>query len=285
MIGSMRPTLKCAANALTCSASLLMGGCSSGTSLFPDSLFPEAVEAAEVQPAASADKPAAKVANPAPGTVRATSSFGMTGKPTLARARELKANGKTAEAVAMLEAASAAAPNDRHLIIEQGLMALELGQMGRARTLLTSADAATDSDWRIVSGLGIAQASLGDQVEARKSFTRALELSPNNPTVLNNLGLTYMLDGKLDQASTMLRRAASKDQAKPTVSRNVAIVAALKGESNQPADAVPPSELTESQPRIEDMPEVKKGRSTSSALIPPPSGLGRGTEPEKSTSP
>jgi Flp pilus assembly protein TadD len=285
MIGSMRPSLKCAAIALTCSASLLMGGCSSGTSLLPDSLMPAAVEAADVQPATSAATPAAKAADAVPGTVRASSSFAMIGKPSLSRARELKASGKTAEAFAMLEAASAAAPNDRHLIIEQGLMALELGQMARARTLLTSADAATDSDWRIVSGLGIAQAGLGDQVEARKSFTRALELSPNNPTVLNNLGLTYMLDGKLDQASTMLRRAASKDQAKPTVSRNVAIVTALKGESTAPADAVSPSELTESQPRIEDMPEAKKGRSKSSALIPPPSGLGRGSEAEKGTSP
>lgn len=280
-----RPTLKRAAFALTCSVSLLIGGCSSGTSLFTESLAPATSDSAETQPSASTETTPVKAAEPALGTIRARSTSGMTGKPTLARARELKANGRFAEAVAMVEAASAAAPDDRQLIIEQGLMALEQGQMGRARTLLMSAEAATDSDWRVVSGLGIAQAGLGDQVEARKSFNRALELSPNNPTVLNNLGLTYMLDGKLDQASTVLRRAASKDQAKTAVSRNVAIVSALKGERASSSADQTPSELTESQPRIEDLPAQKPERTKASALLPPPSGLGRGSASDTTASP
>ena len=270
--------------AVVCAAPLLVAGCSSGTSLLPDGLVSPSVDVAEVTPATVADKPAA--AKPAPGaTVRATAAQPVAGKNTVARARELKANGKLTEAVALLEAASAAAPNDRQLLVEQGLMALEQGQMSRARTLLVSAEAATDSDWRVVSGLGIAQSGLGDHVEARKSFSRALELSPGNPTVLNNLGLTYMLDGKLDQASTMLRRAASTNQAKSTVSRNVAIVTALKGESAAPAEATPPTETTESNPRIEDVGERTRARAKSSALSQPPSGLGRGVDREKASAP
>ena len=285
MFGSKLPGRSLFA-AVVCAAPLLVAGCSSGTSLLPDGLVSPSVDVAEVTPATVADKPAAAKPEPAPGaTVRATAAQPVTGKNTVARARELKANGKLAEAVALLEAASAAAPNDRQLLVEQGLMALEQGQMSRARTLLISAEAATDSDWRVISGLGIAQSGLGDQVEARKSFSRALELSPGNPTVLNNLGLTYMLDGKLDQASTMLRRAAGTNQAKSTVSRNVAIVTALKGESSAPAESTPPTETTYSNPRIEEIGEPTRSRAKSSAMAQPPSGLGRGADRDKGSSP
>ena len=272
--------------AVVCAAPLLVAGCSSVTSLLPDGLVSPSVDVAEITPASTPDKPEATKPEPTIGaTVRASAVKPTTGKNTLARARELKANGKLTEAVALLEAASAAAPNDRQLLVEQGLMALEQGQMSRARTLLISAEAATDSDWRVVSGLGIAHSGLGDQVEARKSFNRALELSPGNPTVLNNLGLTYMLDGKLDQASTMLRRAAGTNQAKSTVSRNVAIVTALKGESAAPTEVTPPTEMTDSNPRIEEMGERPRSRAKSSAMSPPPSGLGRGVDKEGASTP
>jgi Flp pilus assembly protein TadD len=152
--------------------------------------------------------------------------------PTLAMAyvRVLKSAGKRNEALAVLDAASDANPAEMLIAVEQGLLALELGQSIKAEGALQKAALGPNRDWRVLSGLGIAASSQGNQKEAQRHFAKALELSPNNPAVLNNLAVSLILDRKVDQAEAALRRAAKAGAPRQQVGQNLALIKALKSE-------------------------------------------------------
>ena len=183
---------------------------------------PAAMAAAKVD----ADRPRARSA-----ADLAKASAENPGDATLAMAyvRVLKSTGKRIEALAVLDAASEANPDQAALNVEQGLLALELGQSGKAHGALQKA-AQGPPDWRVMSGLGIAASSQGQQREAQRYFARALELSPNNPVVLNNLAMSLVLDRKVDQAEAMLRRAAKAGGTRHQVAQNLALTKVLKSE-------------------------------------------------------
>ncbi len=153
--------------------------------------------------------------------------------PTLARAyvRALKGAGKRAEALAVLESASEANPAETSLGVEQGLLALELGQSGKALNVLRKVASGPVQDWRVLSALGIAASTEGDQREAQRHFAKALELSQNNPAVLNNLAMSLILERKLDQAESMLRRAAKAGAGRQRVAQNLGLIKALRSEA------------------------------------------------------
>lgn len=150
----------------------------------------------------------------------------------MAYVRALKSGGKRAEALAVLDAAAEASPADHTLRVEQGLLALELGQAGKAQGALQKA-AERGPDWRVLSGLGIAASSQGQQQEAQRHFARALELSPNNPVVLNNLAMSLLLDRKPAEAETLLRRAARGAGQRHQVTHNLALAQQLKTEATE----------------------------------------------------
>lgn len=147
---------------------------------------------------------------------------------TVGYSRSLKQNGKTREALAVVEAAAATDPNDQKLVVEQGLLALELGQTAKAQHALLRASP-DSSDWRVLSGLGVAHAGLGQHANAQKYFEKALAVSPENPTILNNLALSYILDKKVDKGRELLERAAKAGGSKPEIQRNLEMAMALKG--------------------------------------------------------
>lgn len=161
---------------------------------------------------------------------------------TVAYARALKSSGKSKEALSIVEAASQAAPDNQKLVVEQGLMALELGQSAKAQHALMRASPDTN-DWRILSGIGVAHAGLGQHANAQKYLEKALVLSPDNPTILNNLALSYILDKKVDKGRELLQRAAKAGGDKPQIARNLEMAMALKGGSKPrpPVAALPPT--------------------------------------------
>lgn len=164
-------------------------------------------------------------------------------RAAIAYARALRASGKAAEAAGVLETAAGGAGGSTPLVVEQGLLALELGHTARAQHLLLQASPGTTTDWRVLSGLGVAYSGLGKQADAQRHFLRALELSPNNPAVLNNLALSYILERKVEQAEELLRRAAA-GEARPRVAQNLALATALRserGEGGAPSDAGMPA--------------------------------------------
>lgn len=150
---------------------------------------------------------------------------------TVAYARGLKSSGRAKEALALVETAAGAQPENQQLVVEQGLLALELGQTAKAQHALLRANPETTADWKVLSGLGVAHAGLGQNAKAQDYFQRALALSPNNPTVLNNLALSYILDKKVDQGRELLQQASAAGGDKPQIARNLEMAMALKGGS------------------------------------------------------
>jgi Flp pilus assembly protein TadD len=151
----------------------------------------------------------------------------------LAYARALRAAGARAQALAVLDKASAANQGRRQLLFERGLLALELGQAEKAEALLRKAYDPKMRDWRIHSALGTALASRGKQQEAQVQFAKALALAPDHPIVLNNLALSYALDGKPDEAETLLRRAQRSGSQSLQIRQNLALVLALRGKYDE----------------------------------------------------
>ena len=130
----------------------------------------------------------------------------------------------------MLDTAVETSPAEHALQVEQGLLALELGQTEKAAKVLKAAAATPAKDWRVLSGLGVAESSLGRQKEAQRHFSKALELSPNNSAVLNNMAMSLLLERKVDQAEAMLRRASKGGSSSQQVTQNLALTKVLKSE-------------------------------------------------------
>ncbi|MBX9925430.1 MAG: tetratricopeptide repeat protein [Hyphomicrobiaceae bacterium] len=155
---------------------------------------------------------------------------------TVAYARGLKTSGRPKEALALVEGAAASQPDNQQLVVEQGLLALELGQTAKAQHALLRASPDT-KDWKILSGLGVAHAGVGQHAKAQEYFQRALEISPRNPTVLNNLALSYILDKKVDKGRELLQEASAAGADKPQIARNLELAMALKGGKTKPANS------------------------------------------------
>lgn len=150
------------------------------------------------------------------------------GTSRLQLVRALRAKGDKTRALAEAERARVEKPGDRELARETGLIALELGQIDKARKALEAALDPASPDWRTLSALGTTLASAGNQREAQSHFLRALELKPDHQATLNNLALSYALDGNLAKAEKTLK-SADRAEAPAKVKENLAIVLALAG--------------------------------------------------------
>jgi Flp pilus assembly protein TadD len=147
----------------------------------------------------------------------------------LAHARALRANDAKPDALALLDRGAIGKPSDRRLLLERGLLALELGDAAKAEKLLRQAHDPKAPDWRLHSALGAALASRGKQQEAQIELAKALALAPDQPSVLNNLALSYALDGKAAEAEQLLRKAQRSAGRTPQVQENLALVLGLRG--------------------------------------------------------
>jgi Flp pilus assembly protein TadD len=168
-------------------------------------------------------------------------------KAALAYAKALRLSGARTDAMAVLESAARAKPNDRQVTLERGLLALELGDTASAETLLRAAFDPKAPDWRLHSALGAALASRGKQSEAQAQFAKALALAPDHPSILNNLALSYALDGKAAEAEKLLRKAATAKEAADAdrMQQNLALVLGLGGkfaEARSAAEATLPAD-------------------------------------------
>lgn len=186
---------------------------------------------------------------------------------TVAYARALKAGGKTREALAVVDAAAQSAPENQKLVVEQGLLALELGQSAKAQHALMRASPET-TDWRVLSGLGVAHSGLGQHANAQRYLEKALVLSPENPTVLNNLALAYILDKKVDKGRELLQRAAVAGGDKPQIARNLEMAMALKGGGGP---AAPARAVSSTPPSSAGTPKPPSASQNPAKSIPAPS--------------
>src|SRR6202035_202283 len=140
----------------------------------------------------------------------------------------LRATAQKSQAVAVLEQASIAHPENKALLAGYGRALADNGNFQQAFDTLGRAHSPDNPDWRILSAQGTALDQLGRYEEARNYYASALRISPEEPSVLSNLGLSYVLSKDLPKAEETLRRANSHADADPRVRQNLALVVGLQ---------------------------------------------------------
>ena len=144
--------------------------------------------------------------------------------------KALRAAGQRSQAVAMLEQATLAQPDNKALLAGYGRALADNGNFQQAFDVLSRAHTPDDPDWRILSAQGAVLDQLGRYEEARQYYASALKIAPDEPSVLSNLGLSYVLTKDLPKAEETLRRAhGGAADADPRVRLNLALVVGLQG--------------------------------------------------------
>jgi Flp pilus assembly protein TadD len=143
--------------------------------------------------------------------------------------KALRAAGQRSQAVAVLEQATIAHPDNKALLAGYGRALADNGNFQQAFDVLSRAHTPDDPDWRILAAQGTALDQLGRNDEARQYYASALKIAPEEPSVLSNLGLSYALSKDLPKAEETLRRAYGRADSDPRVRQNLALVVGLQG--------------------------------------------------------
>lgn len=143
--------------------------------------------------------------------------------------KALRKLGQRAQAVAVLEQASLAQPDNKALLAGYGRALADNGNFQQAFDVLSRAHSPEDPDWRILSAQGAALDQLGRYDQAREYYASALRIAPDEPTVLSNLGLSYVQSKDLAKAEETLRRANSLAKGDRRIRENFALVVGLQG--------------------------------------------------------
>jgi Flp pilus assembly protein TadD len=144
-------------------------------------------------------------------------------------AQALRATEQRAQAVAVLEQASMANPQNKGVLGAYGRALADVGRYQQAMEVLNKAHTPDQPDWRILNVMGAVFDQTGNHAEARRHYSSALKIKPDDPSVLSNLGLSYALSNELKRAEETLRRASIQPGAAPKVRQNLALVIGLQG--------------------------------------------------------
>lgn len=163
-------------------------------------------------------------------------------KAAVSYARNLKAMGRKANALSVLQSTYMFASDDKELLSEYGRLALELGQVTTAEKLLIRAEDPAKPDWRLISARGTVLAKQGRFKESIEFFEKALSLAPGQPSLLNNLAMAYAMDGQAARGEELLRRATASGASDPRLQKNLELVMDLQGKGSeaQPTVAAAP---------------------------------------------
>jgi Flp pilus assembly protein TadD len=186
--------------------------------------------------------------------------------------KALRATGQRSQAVAVLEEATLAHPDNKALLGGYGRALADNGNFQQAFDVLGRAHSPDDPDWRILSVQGTVLDQLGRYEEARQYYASALRIAPDDPTVLSNLGLSYALSKDLSKAEETLRRANGRPDADPRVRLNLALVVGLQGrlaeaESLAKADR-PPEEAAANVAQLKRLLSRKNNAHADASKLP-----------------
>ena len=143
--------------------------------------------------------------------------------------RALRAQNRTAQAVAVLETTAIKNPYDTDVLAAYGKTLADVGRLKEAADVLSRAHTPDRPDPSVLSAQGSVADQMGDHQAAQSYYQSALKIEPDNPNILSNLGLSYALDKRLAQAEDTLRSASAQRGATPRVRQNLALVLALEG--------------------------------------------------------
>ncbi len=237
----MHGIARSAASVAVVSVTLLLGACAQSGNDLNLGLDSDKPKAVDIATASAGDRPEAELQ-------KATAYWGeqhgknpRDPKAAIAFARNLKALGRKAQALAVMQSSYTYAPDDKDFLSEYGRLSLELGQVSTAEQLLARADDPAKPDWRILSARGTVLAKQGRFKESIEYFERASSLAPGQASVMNNLAMAYTMDGQAARGEALLRQAASTGTTDPRVQQNLALVVGLQAKSPDDTAAAAPA--------------------------------------------
>lgn len=125
-----------------------------------------------------------------------------------AEAQLLKEMGQPADAYAVLNQASALAPDDLDLVYERAMLAEKLGHTAQMEKLLRSIILAQPDNHNALNALGYALADRNERLpEAKALIDKALTLAPDDPFITDSLGWVLFRMGNAPKAAAVLRKA------------------------------------------------------------------------------
>jgi tetratricopeptide (TPR) repeat protein len=129
-----------------------------------------------------------------------------------ARASVLAQGGRTAAALALLDAALATSPGDLRLVTARGYVLDKAGRAPEAVAWLTQALAEQPRAERLRFALGVAQERAGDRAAAVGTMQSILEAAPDHAEAMNFVGYSWAEKGeRLEEAENLVRRAVELD--------------------------------------------------------------------------
>jgi tetratricopeptide (TPR) repeat protein len=128
-------------------------------------------------------------------------------RPPIERSGELMATGKHAEALAVLDDALKATPDDPELHYARGIALAQLGKPQDAIAAWQAAVQRKPDFYPALNGIGAVQLDAGQGAEAIVSFKAAIAAKPDFPDAHYNLGRAHLLQGDVAAARTALEAA------------------------------------------------------------------------------
>lgn len=128
---------------------------------------------------------------------------------TRLHARALFHTGAASRAIALLEAALRASPEDPASHLAMADLYMDAGRHADTLRTLEAAAQRFPADADVLNFFGYVLADSGERLdEAVRLVTRALEIDPGNPSYLDSLGWAYFKRGNLAEAEKYLAKAA-----------------------------------------------------------------------------
>lgn len=141
----------------------------------------------------------------------------------------LKEQGRTAEAVEVLESALTRGVDHPTILRQLGLGLSEIGRATEAITLLASAEAGDDID--ALNALGAAYFTAGKLTEADRVYGKVLRVDAGNTRALESLGSVELARGRPAEARAYLERALAANAGLPIAWNSLGVARQFLGDT------------------------------------------------------
>ena len=119
----------------------------------------------------------------------------------------LRASGRAADAVRVLDGAARGGHADREVLRSLGAALRDAGDLKQSAAILSDLAGRDWSDLQTADELGVTLTRLGRAGEAERQFRRVLAASPNSAETWNNLGSLFLGGRRYEDATAALSRA------------------------------------------------------------------------------
>ena len=141
----------------------------------------------------------------------------------------LRAAGRPAEAIEVIEGAAAKGLADSPLLVTLGTLLQETGRLDRSAAVLEAAVQMNPQDLEAKNRLGTTYARMGRAEDAERAFRAVLDVDPTSGEALTNLGVLFLTTNRRDQAVATLREALAADAGLVGARNTLAVAYARSG--------------------------------------------------------